>query len=215
MNESDEKTDLVDIRVVLDQNENTLKHLILGGCSDIDDSLDTAFESVTINNLTHLDLFGTFISSFVLDRITSAHNLQSLTLHGTFVEPAQMFAIDSIERTPTVFPHLESFRFVMQEGNNDLYESVVHFLRKREKIRRLDLGRCPWNLVQDVLADMRNLKVLAVCIENLSEEEIEFLVEEIPTQMVAIKLSVDVSDKPLVLMFPHLMRLKPLICSLG
>lgn len=204
MNGDDGEADLEDIRTMLDQNQSTLKHLVLGGCSDYDNSLDLAFESVTINNLTHLDLFGTYISGFVLDRIAHARNLQSLTLHGSFPEPefaSQMFVLGH-----TFWPDLESFGFVMEDEDDDLHDSLFHFLRKRVELRRLDLGICPWDVVEEVLPYLKNLRVLAV---HIDEEQIKSLVEILPMQMVAIRLSVDISqaDEPLVHISPYLMRL--------
>ena len=208
--DNEEEADLEDIRAVLNRNESTLKHLVLGRCSDFDNSLDLAFESVTISNLTHLDLFSTYVSGFVLDRIAHARNLQSLTLHGSFPEPefaSQMFATGS----RTFLPHLESFGFVMEDADEDLYESVLLFLQKRNKLRRLDLGSCPGDVVEDVVEDvlphLQNLRVLAVRIDEPLEEQIESLIEALPTQMVAIRLSVDLSNKPLVHTSPYLMRL--------
>ncbi|KAJ7051106.1 hypothetical protein C8F01DRAFT_1377208 [Mycena amicta] len=59
--------------------------------------LSHAFRSVTIKNLTHLDLVDTRISQLVLARIAQAHGLQSLTLHGSFEAPGAatvVFATD-------------------------------------------------------------------------------------------------------------------------
>jgi len=200
-----EASGLQDIRNVLDRNVSTLKRLILGATYiDEDDPWASAFESVTIENLTHLSLFTSEIPGCVLNRITHAPNLQSLTLYGSFAEPqcaSELFAT-------TGFPHLESFEFVMEDDDEELYEHVTwHFLRKREKLRRLDLGGCPWETVQDIISTLSGLRVLAVCIDDL--EQIESLVGAIPRQMVAIRLSVDVSDldKPIVRAFRYLMQL--------
>ena len=191
-----DESDLEDIRVMLDVDESTLKHFILE-CHYTEGLLDSVFESVTINNLTHLDLSYTMdIPGSVLDRISKAKNLQSLTLCGSFEEPefaSQMFATYSIG-----LPHLESFRFAVEDVDEEMYYSVVSFLKKREKLRRLDLGNCPWDIIQEVLPTSRNLRVLAV---NLDERLQEDFVKALPTQMVAIEISAD-SDIPLVCILP-------------
>ncbi|KAF8637110.1 hypothetical protein AX17_003014 [Amanita inopinata Kibby_2008] len=195
--------DMGEVRTVLDQNEGTLRHLILGAYLARTHSWDSAFQSATIKNLTHLDLVDTRISHVVLTRIAHAHNLQSLTLHGTFEEPssaAVVFSSDHIIDGKHAFlPHLEVFRFVLV-GHDDelpLYHSVTQFLRRRTKLRRLDLGGCPWELVVDVLPDLINLRVLGVRIANLTQTSINMLVNVLPKQMCAVHLSTVVSDRPL------------------
>src|SRR6201999_4401368 len=80
--------DMGEVRTVLDANAATLKHLCLGAYLLRTHSWDTAFQSSTIWNLTHLDLVDTLISHFVFSRIAHAQQLRSLTLHGTFEEPS-------------------------------------------------------------------------------------------------------------------------------
>ncbi|KAH9476900.1 hypothetical protein JR316_0010816 [Psilocybe cubensis] len=195
--------DMGEVRTVLDQNEATLKHLILGAFLERQHSWDSAFQSVTIKNLTHLDLVDTRISHIVLARIAHAHNLQSLTLHGTFEEPssaAVVFASDHIiEGRHTFLPHLESFRFLLVGHDDDhaLYNSVTRFLRQRQKLRRLDLGNCPWEMVLALLPDLRNLRVLGVKIANVSQAPIDALIDALPEEMQAINLSTVVSEKPI------------------
>ena len=87
-------------------------------------------------------------------------------------------------------------------------------MRKREKLRRLDLGSWTLDIVQDILPDLTNLRVLAVHIGHLSQEVIKSLVESIPRQMVAIRVFSDVPDKPLVHILPN-PCLNQLICLLG
>jgi hypothetical protein len=197
--DEDSDSEVEDIRSVLDRNESTLKHLIVDfPFTGEDDSWNLVFESVTIQNLIHASLFSTEISGFVLDRIGHACNLRSLTLHGSFVEPAyaSLLFLSSIR-----LPHLESFGFVMADEDDELYDFVTYFLRKREKLRRLDLGGCRWDIIQVILPHLVNLRVLAICIDE--PEQIESLVKTIPKQMVAIRLSVDVdSERPLVHIFP-------------
>ncbi|KAI0791067.1 hypothetical protein C8Q75DRAFT_759179 [Abortiporus biennis] len=195
--------DMGEVRTVLDQNEKTLQHLTLGAYLQRHHSWDSAFQSVTIRNLTHLDLVDTRISHIVLARIAHAHSLKSLTLHGTFEEPCSasvVFGSDHIlDGRHTFLPHLESFRFVMVGHDDDLglFQSVVQFLRQRPKLRRLDLGNCPWELVLSVLPDLISLRVLRVRIANLNTLALKALLESIPREMVAIHLAMVVSDKPL------------------
>ena len=196
--------DMGEVRNVLNSNEKTLKHLCLGAYLKRDHSWDRAFESATIQNLTHLDLVDTRISHFVLARIAHAHNLQSLTLHGTFEEPSSasvVFASDHIiDGRHTFLPHLEAFRCVLVGHDDDLplFQNIVQFLRCRPKLRRLDLGDCPWDLVQSVLPDLRSLGVFRVRIANLNEQALMKLVDLLPKFLNALHLSTIVTDKPLV-----------------
>lgn len=196
--------DMDEIRTVLDANERTLRHLTLGAYLQRTHSWDSTFQSVCIGNLTHLDLVDTRISHIVLARIAHAHSLQSLTLHGTFEEPCSakvVFQSDHIiDGKHTFLPHLEAFRFVMVGHDDDvaLFQSVVNFLRQRPKLRRLDLGNCPWELVLNVLPDLRGLRVLRVRVSNLNQYALGMLVEVLPPEMVAIHLAMVVSDKQLV-----------------
>ncbi|KAJ3548644.1 hypothetical protein NMY22_g1192 [Coprinellus aureogranulatus] len=195
--------DMGEVRTVLDKNEATLRHLILGAYLERQHSWDSVFQSPTIKNLTHLDLVDTLISHIVLARIAHAHNLQSLTLHGTFQEPGPasvVFNSDQIiDGQHTFLPHLEAFRFVLvgQDDHPGLYQSVTSFLRNRKKLRRLDLGSCPWELVHDILPDLVELRVLGVKIAHLTAQEVASLVTAIPQKMVAINLSTDDSQRPL------------------
>ncbi|KAF6750433.1 hypothetical protein DFP72DRAFT_911157 [Ephemerocybe angulata] len=195
--------DMGEVRTVLDKNEGTLRHLILGAYLERQHSWDSVFQSPTIKNLTHLDLVDTRISHIVLARIAHAHNLQSLTLHGTFEEPGPasvVFNSDQIiDGQHTFLPHLEAFRFVLV-GHDDhpaLYQAVTMFLRNRKKLRRLDLGSCPWDLTHAILPNLTALRVLGVRIANLTAQEVASLVAAIPQQMVAIHLSTEVSQRPL------------------
>ncbi|KZT39544.1 hypothetical protein SISSUDRAFT_1020026 [Sistotremastrum suecicum HHB10207 ss-3] len=195
--------DMGEVRTVLDNNSRTLRHLCLGAYLARNHSWDTAFQSVTIKNLTHLDLVDTRISHIVLARIAHAHQLQSLTLHGTFEEPSSasvVFGSDHIiDGRHTFLPHLEAFRFVLVGHDHELvlFQNVVQFLRQRPKLRRLDLGNCPWDLVSSVLPDLVELKVLRVRIANLTAEIMGNLVKSLPKDMVAIHLAVTASDKSL------------------
>ncbi|CDO77493.1 hypothetical protein BN946_scf184902.g27 [Trametes cinnabarina] len=195
--------DMGEVRTVLDQNQATLRHLTLGAYLQRNHSWDHAFQSATIRNLTHLELVDTRISHVVLARIAHAHRLESLTLHGTFEEPCSasvVFGSDHvIDGVHTFLPHLEEFRFIMVGHDNDLnlFQSVAQFLRHRPKLRRLDLGCCPWDLVYGVLPDLTNLRALRVRIANLTDASLRALLDVIPKAMVAIHLETAVSAKPL------------------
>lgn len=196
--------DMGEVRNVLDNNESTIRHLCLGAYLKRDHSWDRAFESDSIRNLTHLDLVDTRISHIVLSRIAHAHNLQSLTLHGTFEEPEAasiIFGSDHVIAGEHSFlPHLESFRFILvgHDDDRELFANVTKFIRHRPKLRRLDLGNCPWDLVQTVLPDLESLRVLRVRIPNLNDVAIMKLVNSIPKNMVALHLSTVVSDRAIV-----------------
>ncbi|KAJ6578735.1 hypothetical protein DFH09DRAFT_346889 [Mycena vulgaris] len=195
--------DMGEVRTVLDQNVGTLRHLVLGAYLARHHSWDSAFQSVTIKNLTHLDLVDTRISHVVLARIAHAHSLQSLTLHGTFEEPAAagvVFGSDQVlDGEHTFLPQLEAFRFVLV-GHDDqaaLYRSVTQFLRHRKRLCRLDLGNCPWEMVLDLLPDLTSLRVFGVRIANLTAQAVSELVDAIPSGVAALHLSTVVSDRSL------------------
>ncbi|KAA1474118.1 hypothetical protein DENSPDRAFT_823815 [Dentipellis sp. KUC8613] len=192
-----------EVRTVLDANAHTLRHLILGAYLQRAHSWDHAFQSATIAHLTHLDLVDTRISHAVFARIAHAHRLRALTLHGTFEQPsaaAVMFGSDHvIGGTHTFLPLLEAFRFVLVGHDDDvkLFESVVHFVRARPRLRRLDLGSCPWGLVLGVLPTLPGLRVLRVRIVNVTADAVRALIGAIPPAMVAIHLATVIWDKPL------------------
>ena len=196
-----------EVRTVLDQNQGTLRHLTLGAYLQRNHSWDHAFQSATIRNLTHLELVDTRLSHVVLARIAHAHQLESLTLHGTFEEPCSasvVFGSDHIiDGAHTFLPHLEELRFVMVGHDDDqgLFQSVAQFLRQRPKLRRLDLGNCPWDLVHGVLPDLKGLRVLRVRIANLTEASLNALLKTVPNAMAAIHLETAISDKPIVRSF--------------
>jgi len=202
--DDDGMADMGEVRTLLDANEATLRHLILGAYLERTHSWDSVFQSPTIKNLTHLDLVDTRISQVVFTRIAHAHNLQSLTLHGTFEEPIPatvVFNSDQVlDGQHTFLPHLEAFRLVVV-GHDDqpgLYQAVVKFVQGRKRLRRLDLGSCPWELLQPVLRNLTSLRVLGVKITNLTAQAVASLVENIPSQMVAMNVSTEVSERPVV-----------------
>jgi hypothetical protein len=196
--------DMGEVREVLDQNQETLVHLTLGAYLMRHHSWDPAFQSVTIQKLTHLDLVDTRISHFVLTRIAHAQNLQSLTLHGTFERPGAasvVFGSDHvIEGQHTFLPHLQAFRFIMvgHDDETSLFQSVVSFLRRRSHLRRLDLGDCPWDLVKKLLSGLTGLRVLRVRIPKLNDQATQDLMGVLPSSMIAMHLSVAMSDQPIV-----------------
>jgi hypothetical protein len=195
-----------EIRAVLDRNERTLRHLCLGAYLARDHSWDSAFQSATVRNLTHLDLVDTRISHVVLARIAHAHGLRSLTLHGTFDDPLGAAAVFGADHVPvaggqhTLLPHLEAFRLVLV-GHDDafaLWQTVARFVERRARLRRLDLGSCPWELVAGVLPGLPGLRVLRVRIANLTQAVVSQLVRHLPREMVAIHLATVACDQTLV-----------------
>lgn len=206
--------DMNEVRTVLDNNADTLKHLTLGAYLARAHSWDSAFGSPTIQHLTHLELVDTRISNVVLARIAHAHNLVSLTLHGTLDQPAAATAIFGADHllpsagalappsSPThmLLPHLEAFRFALV-GHDDclaLFGAVVQLLRARPRLRRLDLGTCPWELVRGLLPELTGLRVLRARIASLTGPSVEALVRALPQEMQAIHLACSVSDRLMV-----------------
>ncbi|KAH9914059.1 uncharacterized protein BXZ73DRAFT_55175 [Epithele typhae] len=193
--------DMGEVRTVLDENQETLRHLTLGAYLQRNHSWDHAFQSATIRNLTQLELVDTRISHVVLARIAHAHRLESLTLHGTFEEPCSasvVFGSDHIiDGVHTFLPHLEEFRFVMVGHDDDLglFQSVAQFLKQRPKLRRLDLGNCPWDLVHSVLPALKGLRVLRVRIPKLNDASLHILLKAIPRELSALHLETAVSEK--------------------
>lgn len=209
-----------EVRTVLDNNADTLKHLTLVAYLARTHSWDSAFGSPTIQHLTHLDLVDTRISDVVLARIAHAHNLVSLTLHGTLDQSAAATAIFGADHllpnsgastsTGTVFmsnspthmflPHLEAFRFALVGHDDDLalFNSVVQFLRARPRLRRLDLGTCPWELVRGLISELTGLRVLRVRIASLTNHSVDALVRGLPQEMQAIHVACSVSDRLMV-----------------
>jgi hypothetical protein len=205
---------------VLDNNMETLKHLTLGAYLARAHSWDSAFGSPTIHNLTHLELVDTRISHVVLARIAHAHNLISLTLHGTLDTPeeaAAIFGANHVLPDPNAgwgvasanttgaqmhvfLPHLEAFRFALVGHDNDfhLFAAVVHFLRARPRLRRLDLGVFPWEFVRGLLPELPGLRALRVRIESLTSLAVDALVRALPREMQAIHLACASSDRLMV-----------------
>ena len=205
---------------MLDKNNKTLTHLTLGAYLARAHSWDSAFGSPTIQNLTHLELVDTRISHVILARIAHAHNLISLTLHGTLDAPTEAAAIFGANHLPpdpdagwegasasmtgaqmhVLLPYLEAFRFTLVGHDNDLslFGAVVHFLRARPRMRRLDLGACPWELVRGLLPELPGLRALRVRIESLTSLAVDALVRGLPREMQAIHLACASSDRLMV-----------------
>jgi hypothetical protein len=206
-----------EVRTVLDNNAHTLTHLTLGAYLARAHSWDSAFGSPTIQHLTHLELVDTRISNVVLARIAHARNLVSLTMHGTLDQPTAATAVFDADHVPSnagestgvsttdspmhVFlPHLEAFRFALVGHDDDLalFRAVVQFLRARPRLRRLDLGTCPWELVRGLIPELTGLRTLRVRIASLTSSSVDALVGGLPREMQAIHLACSVSDRPMV-----------------
>ncbi|KAI0297045.1 hypothetical protein B0F90DRAFT_1811223 [Multifurca ochricompacta] len=185
--------DMDEVRTVLDNNAATLRRLTFGAYLARAHSWDSAFGSPTIQQLTHLDLVDTRISNVVLTRVAHAHHLISLTLHGTLDMPAAATPSSALTIAPThVFlPHLEEFRFALVGHDDDLalFCAVVQFLRARPRLRRLDLGACPWELVRGLLPELTGLRLTSLAVDAL--------VCGLPQEMQAIHLACAVSDRPM------------------
>ena len=97
-------------------------------------------------------------------------------------------------------PHLEAFRFALVGHDNDLplFGAVVHFLRARPRLRRLDLGVFPWELVRGLLPELPGLRALRVRIESLTSLAVDALVRALPREMQAIHLACASSDRLMV-----------------
>jgi len=91
-----------------------------------------------------------------------------------------------------------------------LYATVAHFLRDRTRLRRLDLGNCPWDLVAPLLPGLKGLRTIGVrigclsrgCGGGVAEEgyvsELDVLVKSLPSALGALRVEVGVSQLPLV-----------------
>ncbi|KAI0261950.1 hypothetical protein BC834DRAFT_893413 [Gloeopeniophorella convolvens] len=198
--------DMGEVRTVLDNNAETLTHLTLGAYLARSHSWDDAFGSPTIQHLTHLELVDTRISSAVLARIAHAHRLVSLTLHGTLEKPAVAAAVFGADHvlSPTssahaLLPHLEAFRFALVGHDDDapLWAAVAQLVRARPRLRRLDLGACPWELMRGLLPGLPSLRALRVRIASLGADAVDALVRALPGEMQALHLACAVSDRPM------------------
>ncbi|KXN82398.1 hypothetical protein AN958_02603 [Leucoagaricus sp. SymC.cos] len=102
-----------------------------------------------------------------------------------------------------------------------LYSTIVHFLRGRTNLRRLDLGNCPWDLVAPILPGLKGLRVFGVRIGCLSRgcgasntasghvtafgdvdlngcmSELDVLVKCLPREVGTLRIEVGVSELPL------------------
>ncbi|CCM05826.1 uncharacterized protein FIBRA_08060 [Fibroporia radiculosa] len=216
--DDDGLADMCEVRAVLDRNARTLRHLTLGAHLHRPHSWDGAFASATLRSLTHLDLVDTRLSPAVLARITHARALRTLTLHGTLDDPAAarvLFASDlwhAADGQHEVLPWLEAFRFVMVGHDFDtaLFEAVVRFVGHRPRLRRLDLGSCPWDLVRDALPGLTGLRVLRVQMASIDSAAAAELVLALPREMVALHVAAAVSLAPISDCAPAFRRLSSL-----
>lgn len=201
--DDDGSADMGEVRLVLDNNEQTLRHLSLGASLNRLHSWDEAFESSAIRNLTQLDLVDTRISHVVLTRLIHAAQLRTLTLHGTFEDAnaaAVILASDYVvDGHHTLLPLLEEFRFVMVGHDDDvhLFQAVAQFVKARRRIRRLDLGNCPFDLLMSVLPTLTALRVLRLRTGFLGEQAVSSLVKTLPRAMAGIHVAVTTSVRPL------------------
>ena len=203
--DDDGLADMAELLTTLNANSSTLTHLCLSAYLARPHSWDSAFQSPTIDSLTRLDLVDTKISHYVLRRImTCSERLIHLTLHGTFEDPRSaevLFGADHVlESRHTFLPYLESFRFLVIDHDDDmaLYQAVVQFVRQRKRLRRLDLGRCPWELVAMVLPELDGLRAVRVRIGRVVESVIDALTKALSEHLVAFHLCAVIADKPVV-----------------
>jgi len=147
----------------------------------------------------------TKISHYVLRRVmTCSERLTHLTLHGTFEDPRSaqvLFGADHVlEGRHTFLPYLESFRFLVMHHDDDmsLYQAVAQFVGQRKRLRRLDLGRCPWGLVAMVLPELEGLRTVRVRIERVVESVVDALTKGLSENILAFHLCAVVADKPIV-----------------
>ena len=194
-----------ELLTTLDANSSTLTHLCLSAYLARPHSWDSAFQSHTIGHLARLELVDTKISHYVLRKImTCSERLTHLTLHGTFEDPSSakvLFGADHVlDGRHTFLPHLESFRFLAMDHDDDLslYQAVVQFVGQRRRLRRLDLGRCPWDLVAMVLPELDGLRVVRVRIGRVVESVADVLTKSLSEHLLALHLCAVVVDKPIV-----------------
>ncbi|KZV99980.1 hypothetical protein EXIGLDRAFT_639849, partial [Exidia glandulosa HHB12029] len=201
--DDDGSADMGEIRMVLDNNEQTLRHLCLGASLNRVHSWDEAFESSAIRNLSQLELVDTRISHLVLTRLIHASSLRALTLHGTFEDvnaAAVILGSDHVvDGQHTLLPLLEEFRFVMVGHDDDLhlFQAAARFVKGRRRIRRLDLGNCPFDLLIGILPSLIALRVLRLKTGFLSEQTVASLVKALPREMSGIHVAVTTSARPL------------------
>lgn len=136
--------------------------------------------------------------------MTCSERLTHLTLHGTFEDPRSaeiLFGADHVvEGRHTFLPYLESFRFLIVDHDDDipLYQAMVRFVGQRRRLRRLDLGRCPWELVSMILPELDGLRVLRVRIGRVVESVVNALTKALSERVLALHLCAVVADKPIV-----------------
>ena len=106
-----------------------------------------------------------------------------------------------------VVPHLVKPSGLRSSGMMTIWRSsnsVVQFLRARPRLRRLDLGTCPWELVRGLIPELTGLRVLRVRIASLTNYSVDALVRGLPQEMQAIHVACSVSDRLVCLMVSSL-----------
>lgn len=203
--DDDGLADMAELLTTLNANSSTLTHLCLSAYLARPHSWDSAFQSPTIDHLTRLELVDTKISHYVLRRVmTCSERLTHLTLTGTFEDPQSaevLFGADHVlEGRHTFLPYLESFRFLVMDHDDDvsLYRAVVQFVGQRKRLRRLDLGRCPWELTAMVLPELEGLRAVRVRIGRVVESVVDALTKALSEHLLALHLCAVVADKPIV-----------------
>jgi len=212
--DDDGLADMAELLTTLNANSPTLTHLCLSAYLARPHSWDSAFQSPTIDHLTRLELVDTKISHYVLRRImTCSERLTHLTLHGTFEDPRSaevlLGADHVLDGRHTFLPYLESFRFLVMDHDDDisLYQAVVQFVGQRKQLRRLDLGRCPWELVAMVLPELDGLRAVRVRIGRVVESVVDALTKSLSEHLLALHLCAVATDKPVVSPLDFLGRL--------
>ena len=102
--------------------------------------------------------------------------------------------------THSLLPYLHSFRCVLLGHDDDypLYQALAHFVERRPRLRRLDLGSCPWELVSGALPGLTGLRVFRIKTGTINENNLGHLVKQLPSLMVAIHVGVLTSTRSLV-----------------
>jgi len=78
-----------------------------------------------------------------------------------------------------------------------LHQAVVQFVGQRKRLRRLDLGRCPWELVAMALPELDGLRAVRVRIGRVVESVVDAFTKALSEHLVALHLCAVVADKPL------------------
>ena len=85
-------------------------------------------------------------------------------------------------------------------GHDDelsLFTSAARFSKGRRRMRRLDLGNCPLDLLRAILPTLPQLRVLRLRAAFLSDPVVSALAAALPHEMCAIHVAVTGSARPL------------------